>query len=52
MANRHKEMDAQISEIKGRISGKGAEAPKATHRYNLQTGKIEAIPSGKIEAIP
>lgn len=46
MANRRQELDRGITEIKGRISGKPQEtaAPKATHRYNPATGKIEAMP--------
>lgn len=44
MANRHESMDAMLGEIKGRTGNPGSSsAPKATHRFNPATGKIEEI---------
>lgn len=51
MANRHQSMDATLGDIKSRIGGGGSpqppnppQGPKATHRFNPTTGKIEVIP--------
>lgn len=45
MANRHQAYTEQISDIQGRLKTKksGEEQVKPTHRYNPQTGKIEAF---------
>jgi len=51
MKNRHESMDATLGDIKSRIGGGGASTvqpaqtqPKATKRFNAQTGKLEDIP--------
>jgi hypothetical protein len=43
MKNRGDSMDSEIKAIKGRISGTQGEALKATHRFNPETGMIEAV---------
>jgi hypothetical protein len=42
MLNRRQSYQQQLHEIQGRAGGTSA-APKATHRFNPDTGKIEAI---------